>query len=99
MTATKLISVCMHCENIALLKIGSLGWIFTTTLRCSTLLQMSAFKPLSRFIFSRTYALMRASNSVSWRVDLWSNSPSDEKTDPPADSQMHLADVHGIFDE
>ncbi len=47
----------------------------------------------------RTYALMRASNSVSWRVDLWSNSPSDEKTDPPADSQMHLADVHGIFDE
>ena len=47
----------------------------------------------------RTYALMRAANSVSWRVDLWSNSPADEKTDPPADRQMHLADVHGIFDE
>ena len=30
---------------------------------------------------------------------MWSNSPSDEKTDPPADSQMHLADVHGIFDD
>ena len=42
---------------------------------------------------------MRASNSVSWRVDLLSNSPADEKTDPPADSQMHLADVHWIFDE
>jgi len=51
------------------------------------------------FISSRTYALMRGANSVSGRVDLLSNSRADENTDPPADSQMHLADVHGIFDE
>ena len=48
---------------------------------------------------SRTYALMHAANSVSWRGNLWSNSPADEKNDPPADRQMHFADVLGIFDE
>jgi hypothetical protein len=48
---------------------------------------------------SRTYALMRAANSVSRRIDSWSNSLTDEKTDPPTYSPMHLADVHGIFDE
>ena len=42
---------------------------------------------------------MRAANSVSRRIDLWSNSLADEKTDPSAHSPMHLADVHGIFDE
>jgi len=47
----------------------------------------------------RTYALMRAANSVSRRIDLWSNSLTDEKTDPPTYSPMHLADVHGISDE
>ena len=47
----------------------------------------------------RTYALMRMANSVSRRIDWWSNSLADEKTDPSAHSPMHLADVHGIFDE
>lgn len=42
---------------------------------------------------------MRTANSVSRRIDLCSNSLADEKTDPPAYSPMHLADVHGIFDE
>ena len=42
---------------------------------------------------------MRAANSVGRRIDLWSNSLADEKTDPSAHSPMHLADVHGIFDE
>ena len=48
---------------------------------------------------ARTYALMRMANSVVRRIDWWSNSLADEKADPPAHSPMHLADVHGIFDE
>lgn len=42
---------------------------------------------------------MRVANSVSRGIDSWSNSLTDEKTDPSTYSPMHLADVHGIFDE
>ena len=42
---------------------------------------------------------MRMANSVSRKVDLWPDSLDEEKTDTPAHSQMHLADVYGIFDE
>ena len=42
---------------------------------------------------------MRMANFFSRRIDWWSNSLADEKTDPPAHSPMHFADVRGIFDE
>ena len=51
-------------------------------------------------IVYRTYALMPAMKSVrSGKSCDWPYSRDDEKADSPAHSPMHLADVHGIFDE
>jgi hypothetical protein len=37
-----------------------------------------------------------ASTGKSWNCP---NSEDDQKTDAPPDSQMHVTDVHGIFNE
>jgi leucyl/phenylalanyl-tRNA--protein transferase len=56
--------------------------------------------PAWHFDALRTYALISAANSDICRGHCdGSNSLADEKPDPPADRQMHLADVHWIFDE
>ena len=43
----------------------------------------------------RTYALMATENYAT----CWYGTVGDANSDTPANSQMHLADVYGIFDE